>query len=112
MGSRFHVIYKLMKYYLIAGEASGDLYGSQLIREIKNLDQDAQFRCWGGDLMKGEGGDLVKHYKDHNYMGFLEVIVNLKSILKNIVSSHNLTLTGSIDGVNFIFDFLKIQRIH
>ena len=73
-----------MKYYLIAGEASGDLYGSQLIREIKKLDQDAQFRCWGGDLMKGEGGDLVKHYKDHNYMGFLEVIVNLKSILKNI----------------------------
>ena len=73
-----------MKYYLIAGEASGDLYGSQLIHEIKNLDQDAQFRCWGGDLMKGQGSDLVKHYKDHNYMGFLEVIINIKSIIKNI----------------------------
>ena len=84
MGSCFHVIYKLMKYYLIAGEASGDLYGSQLINEIKNLDHDAQFRYWGGDLMKGQGGDLVKHYKDHNFMGFLEVIINLKSILKNI----------------------------
>ena len=84
MGSHFRVIYKLMKYYLIAGEASGDLYGSQLINEIKNLDHDAQFRCWGGDLMKGQGGDLVKHYKDHNFMGFLEVIINLKSILKNI----------------------------
>ena len=55
MGSRFHVIYKLMKYYLIAGEASGDLYGSQLIMKSRNLDQDAQFRCWGGDLMKGRG---------------------------------------------------------
>ena len=73
-----------MKYYLIAGEASGDLYGSQLINEIKNLDHVAQFRYWGGDLMKGQGGDLVKHYKDHNFMGFLEVIINLKSILKNI----------------------------
>ena len=73
-----------MKYYLIAGEASGDLYGSLLIHEIKNLDPDAQFRCWGGDLMKGQGSDLVKHYKDHNYMGFLEVIINIRSILKNI----------------------------
>ncbi len=73
-----------MKYYLIAGEASGDLYGSQLINEIKIIDQDAKFKCWGGDLIKGQGCDLVKHYKDHNYMGFLEVIVNLKSIIKNI----------------------------
>ena len=62
-------------------ENSDSSYES-LKNEIKNLDHDAQFRCWGGDLMKGQGCDLVKHYKDHNFMGFLEVIINLKSILK------------------------------
>ena len=73
-----------MKYYIIAGEASGDLYGSNLVKELKLKDSNADIRAWGGDLMKKQGVDLVKHYKDHNYMGFLEVIRNLGTILKNI----------------------------
>jgi lipid-A-disaccharide synthase len=73
-----------MKYYIIAGEASGDLYGSNLVKELKLKDSKADIRAWGGDLMKEQGVDLVKHYKDHNYMGFLEVIRNLGTILKNI----------------------------
>lgn len=73
-----------MKYYIIAGEASGDLYGSNLVRELKLKDSKADIRAWGGDLMQEEGVDLVKHYKNHNYMGFLEVIRNLGTILKNI----------------------------
>ena len=59
-----------MKYYIIAGEASGDLYGSNLIKEIKKIDSKATFRAWGGDLMILEDVKLVRHYKDHNYMGF------------------------------------------
>ena len=54
-----------MKYYIIAGEASGDLHGSNLIKEIKKLDKNSEFRCWGGDLIKEQCGDLVKHYKDY-----------------------------------------------
>ena len=73
-----------MKYYIIAGEASGDLYGSNLVKELKLKDSKANIRAWGGDLMKEQGVDLVKHYKDHNYMGFLEVIKNLGTIIKNI----------------------------
>jgi len=73
-----------MKYYIIAGEASGDLYGSNLIKEIKKFDSKATFRAWGGDLMNLEDVKLVRHYKDHNYMGFAEVIWNLRTILKNI----------------------------
>ena len=73
-----------MKYYIVAGEASGDLYGSNLIKEIKKIDSKATFRAWGGDLMNLEDVKLVRHYKDHNYMGFAEVIWNLRTILKNI----------------------------
>lgn len=73
-----------MKYYIIAGEASGDLYGSNLIKEIKKIDSKSTFRAWGGDLMNLEDVKLVRHYKDHNYMGFAEVIWNLRTILKNI----------------------------
>jgi len=73
-----------MKYYIIAGEASGDLYGSNLVKELKLKDSKANIRAWGGDLMKEQGVDLVKHYKNHNYMGFLEVIRNLGTIIKNI----------------------------
>ncbi|NVO20470.1 MAG: lipid-A-disaccharide synthase [Bacteroidetes bacterium] len=73
-----------MKYYVIAGEASGDLHGSRLIREIKIQDSDAQFRCWGGDRMQKAGGVIVKHYRDLAFMGFLEVILNIRTILKNI----------------------------
>ena len=73
-----------MKYYIIAGEASGDLHGSNLIKEIKHLDPSASIRAWGGDLMKDAGASLVKHYRDLAFMGFLEVIKNLPTILQNI----------------------------
>lgn len=73
-----------MKYYIIAGEASGDLHGSNLMKELKKLDNQAEFRFWGGDLMKIQGGKLVKHFKDLAFMGFIEVIKNLPTILKNI----------------------------
>jgi len=72
-----------MRYYIIAGEASGDLHASNLMREIKLLDPEAIFRCWGGDLMQQQGGELVKHYRDLAFMGFLEVIAHLPTILKN-----------------------------
>lgn len=73
-----------MKYYIIAGEASGDLHASNLMKAIKQKDQNADFRFWGGDLMQKQGGTLVKHYRDLAFMGFLEVIQNLKTILNNI----------------------------
>ena len=73
-----------MKYYIIAGEASGDLHGSNLIKELKNINPSSTFRCWGGDLMKSQCNKLVMHYKDFSYMGFLEVIVNAKKILSYI----------------------------
>jgi lipid-A-disaccharide synthase len=73
-----------MKYYIIAGEASGDLHASNLIREIRKLDPSAEFRCWGGDLMEKQGGVIVKHYRDLAFMGFLEVLVNLRTILGNL----------------------------
>ncbi|MEM9647936.1 MAG: lipid-A-disaccharide synthase [Bacteroidota bacterium] len=73
-----------MKYYIIAGEASGDLHGSNLIKALKKKDLDAQIRCWGGDLMQEAGGALAKHYKDMAFMGFLEVIKNIPTIFKNI----------------------------
>jgi lipid-A-disaccharide synthase len=73
-----------MKYYIIAGEASGDLHGSNLIKAIFAKDTNAQIRCWGGDQMEQAGGTLVKHYKEMAFMGFLEVIANLNAIFKNI----------------------------
>jgi lipid-A-disaccharide synthase len=73
-----------MRYYLVAGEASGDLHGANLIKELKARDIKAEFRYFGGDLMQAQGGTLVKHYADMAFMGFLEVVVNLRSILKNL----------------------------
>ena len=73
-----------MKYYIIAGEASGDLHGSNLIKELKKQDAEADIRCWGGDLMQNAGGTLVKHYRDLAFMGFVEVVANLSTILKNL----------------------------
>lgn len=73
-----------MKYYIIAGEASGDLHGSNLMKELKSQDPTAKFRFWGGDLMQKEGGTLVKHYRELAFMGFIEVLMNLKTILGNI----------------------------
>ena len=73
-----------MKYYIIAGEASGDLHGSNLIKELKKLDTAASIRCWGGDKMQAAGGELVKHYRDLAFMGFTEVLMNLGTILRNL----------------------------
>lgn len=73
-----------MKYYIIAGEASGDLHGSNLMKALLKQDVNAQFRFWGGDLMEHVGGTLVKHYKERAFMGFAEVLKNLSKIYKDI----------------------------
>lgn len=73
-----------MKYYIIAGETSGDLHGANLIKEIKNNDANSIFRFWGGELMQEQSKGLVKHYKDYSFMGFLEVFTNAIQIFKNI----------------------------
>ncbi|MBL4569402.1 MAG: lipid-A-disaccharide synthase, partial [Flavobacteriaceae bacterium] len=73
-----------MNYYIIAGEASGDLHGSNLIKALYKEDPSANIRCWGGDLMQAAGGTLVKHYKELAFMGFVEVLVNIPTIFKNI----------------------------
>ena len=73
-----------MKYYIIAGEASGDLHASNLVAEIKKKDKKAEFRGCGGDLMKAQGVELLKHYRTMAYMGFIEVAVNLRKVLDNI----------------------------
>lgn len=73
-----------MKYYIIAGEASGDLHGSNLMKELYKQDPEAEIRFWGGDLMQAAGGTLVKHYRDLAFMGFAEVVQNLGTILRNI----------------------------
>jgi lipid-A-disaccharide synthase len=73
-----------MKYYLIVGEASGDLHASNLMRALKELDAEASFRFFGGDLMSGVGGTRVKHYKELAYMGFIPVLLHLRTIFKNM----------------------------
>ncbi|MBL6646348.1 MAG: lipid-A-disaccharide synthase [Flavobacteriaceae bacterium] len=73
-----------MKYYVIAGEASGDLHGSNLIKALKKLTPDLHIRAWGGDKMQAVGAEVVKHYKDLAFMGFLEVALNLRIILRNL----------------------------
>jgi lipid-A-disaccharide synthase len=75
-----------MKYYIIAGEASGDLHGSHLIKELQQLDNASHFRCWGGDKMEETGAVLVKHYRELAFMGFAEVMMNLRTIFRNLVS--------------------------
>ena len=73
-----------MKYYIIAGEASGDLHGSNLIKELQKADPIATVRCWGGDKMQATGATLVKHYKELAFMGFTEVLKNLRTIFRNL----------------------------
>jgi len=72
-----------MRLYIIAGEASGDLHGSNLVRELKRLNSNLEIRGWGGDLMQKEGVDLRKHYRDLAFMGFVEVVKNFRTILRN-----------------------------
>ncbi len=73
-----------MKYYIISGEASGDLHGSNLMKALYKQDTGATIRFWGGDLMQSVGGTLVKHYKELAFMGFVEVLVNIPTIFKNM----------------------------
>ena len=91
-----------MKYYIIAGEASGDLHGSNLIREIKKKDESALIRGWGGGLMQEAGGEIVKNYRDLAFMGFTEVFRNLPTILKNIKFCKADILEFQPDAVIFI----------
>lgn len=91
-----------MKYYIIAGEASGDLHASNLMKFIKQNDPNAEFRFWGGDHMLEQGGTLVKHYKDLAFMGFFEVLKNIRTILKNISLCKKDILTYAPDALIFI----------
>jgi len=96
-----------MKYYIIAGEASGDLHGSNLMKALLKQDVNADFRFWGGDLMQSVGGTLVTHYKDRSFMGFAEVIFNLRKILglitlcKNDIESYQPDVIIFIDNSGF-----------
>ena len=91
-----------MKYYIIAGEASGDLHGSNLMKALYEEDANADIRFWGGDLMQKAGGTLVKHYKELAFMGFIEVIFNLKTILNNIEFCKKDILNFNPDALIFI----------
>ncbi len=73
-----------MKYYIISGEASGDLHGSNLMKALVEKDSNAEIRFWGGDLMQEVGGTLVKHYRELAFMGFAEVLLNIRTIFRNI----------------------------
>ncbi|TDL99847.1 MAG: hypothetical protein C4K58_00940 [Flavobacteriaceae bacterium] len=96
-----------MKYYLIAGEASGDLHGANLMGALKQIDPLATFRVWGGDLMAEKGAELVSHYKDRSFMGFLEVAKNLPKILgflkfcKEDIQKHKPDVVVYIDNSGF-----------
>src|SRR6185437_6146488 len=69
-----------MKYFLIAGERSGDLHGSNLIKELRAKDKQAELQCWGGEMMEEAGARLLKHYKEISFMGFVEVLANASKI--------------------------------
>jgi lipid-A-disaccharide synthase len=109
-----------MRYYIIAGERSGDLHAANLIKELKSKDPDAQFRAWGGDQMKQQGATLVKHIDELAFMGFVEVARNLPAILNNIKFCKNDILQYRPDAVIFIdypgfnlriAEFVKQQKI-
>ncbi|MEP7143431.1 MAG: lipid-A-disaccharide synthase [Ferruginibacter sp.] len=91
-----------MKYYIIAGEASGDLHGSNLVKELKKLDATADVRCWGGDKMQEAGATLVRHYRDLAFMGFVEVIKNLGTIFRNLAFCKEDILNYRPDGLILI----------
>lgn len=109
-----------MKYYIIAGEASGDLHASNLMKALRANDPYADFRFWGGDRMKAVGGELVKHYRDLAFMGFLEVVQNLNTILSNLkfckqdIPDYNPDALILVDYPGFnlrIADFARQQKI-
>ncbi len=91
-----------MKFFIVAGEASGDLHGANLVKSIKKLRPNATFLGWGGDLMEAEGVEIKKHYKELAFMGFLEVIMNIRTILKNIKLCKQQMIEEKPDAVIFI----------
>ncbi|WP_425076848.1 lipid-A-disaccharide synthase [Psychroserpens sp. S379A] len=107
-----------MKYYIIAGEASGDLHGSNLMKALQKQDVNAEFRFWGGDLMQSVGGTLVTHYKDRSFMGFAEVILNLRKILglisfcKTDIKSYQPDVIIFIDNSGFNLRIAKWAKEH
>ena len=107
-----------MNYYIIAGEASGDLHGSSLINELHKLDVNARIRCWGGEKMQSAGATLVKHYSELAFMGFTEVIKNLPTIFKNLafckkdISSAKPDVIILIDYPGFNLRIAKWARLH
>ena len=109
-----------MKYYLIAGEASGDLHASNLMKALKKLDAEAVFRGFGGDLMAAQGLQVVKHYRELDFMGFVKVAMNLRTVLRNIklckkdilVFQPDAVILIDYPGFNLrIAEFLKQQKI-
>jgi lipid-A-disaccharide synthase len=107
-----------MKYYIIAGEASGDLHGSNLMKGLKIADPQARFRVWGGDLMANEGGELVKHYKETAVMGFVEVLKSIRKIsanlnlCKNDLLEYNPDILILIDYPGFNFRIAKFAKLN
>src|SRR5512133_1354560 len=93
-----------MKYYLIAGEASGDLHGSNLIRALKEADPKAEFRFFGGDLMQKEGINLVKHYRDMAFMGLFAVLANFRTVAGNMIECRKDLISWNPD-VLILIDF-------
>ncbi|MBD0299238.1 MAG: hypothetical protein ICV82_02940, partial [Nitrososphaera sp.] len=101
-----------MRYYIIAGEASGDLHGSNLIRELRKMDAGAVIRCWGGDLMQAAGGNVVKHYRDLAFMGFTEVVKNLPTILNNLKFYAIVVTPPTGQPIFFFRKYSKAKEIH
>ena len=107
-----------MKYYIIAGEPSGDLHGSNLIKALRALDLEADIRCWGGDKMASAGGHVVKHIRDLAFMGFLEVVNHLPTILGNIsfckkdILAYQPDVVILIDYPGFNFRLFKFIKQH
>ncbi len=91
-----------MKYFLIVGEASGDLHGSKLIRRLFELDKNALIQAWGGDLMSKEGATILKHYQELAFMGFAEVIANIGTIYKNFKICKSQILAFNPDAIIFV----------
>jgi lipid-A-disaccharide synthase len=91
-----------MKYYIIAGEASGDLHGSNLVKSLIKYDENAEIRAWGGNLMQAAGAQLARHYKEMSFMGFVEVLANLGTIKKNIAFCKKDILAHKPDAIIFI----------
>lgn len=107
-----------MKYYLIVGEASGDLHASNLMRALKKLDDEAEFRFFGGELMAKVGGTCVKSYKDMAYMGFIPVLMHLRTIFRNMdfckadIVSWNPDVLILVDYPGFNLKIAKYIRAH